>query len=424
MATRQYIGARYVPKFAGSWNINTAYEPLTIVQDVNGNSYTSKVKVPAGIQLNNTAYWYQSSVFNAQVEALRTEVATLNNDLAEVETIATDAQQGAADAALAVTRLRSLVNVPTILIGDSYAAGTGADDGIGWAEYFETITECNLVAHAYQNGGGFAAPGNSNADYPNLTYANVLTSMNSTLSTDVKNSVALIIMQSGYNDCAAGRNPDGQAGVVSGVTAALNRAHSFFPNALVVVVPTWNDLPIETGTQYNILYNIIGNACQYNKCLCTDASIAWFYGRSNLMAGDNTHYNASGYRLLARYIYALVCGWNGVTNTSSLAATNAEGTTGTLFCIRRGNMVIIRGNVTVATLTLGTAFVNIPEQMRPRFSLYLPVMVYGAAGNRCIAMAQFARSGDVDIRDLGYGLTSYTNIPIYINLEYQIDLPR
>ena len=417
MATRQYIGARYVPKFAGEWNINTAYEPLTIVQDSNGNSYTSKVKVPAGIQLSNTAYWYQSAVFNAQIEQLRNEVQTALTDSASALTSA-DA------AALAVTRLRSLKNVPTIIIGDSYASGTGAEDGIGWAEYFTTITECNLVAYAYQNGGGFAAPGNTNATYPNLTYADALTAMNTSLSADVKNSVSLIIMQSGYNDCATGRNPDGQAGVVSGITAALNRAHSFFPNALVVVVPTWNDQPIETGTQYNILYNVIGNACQYNKCLCTDASIAWFYGRSNLMAGDNTHYNASGYRLLARYIYALVCGWNGVTNTSSLGATNANGTTGTLFCLRRGNTVIIRGNVTVASLTLATPFVNIPEQMRPRFSLYLPVMVYGAVGNRCIAIAQIARNGDVDIRDLGYDLTSYTNLPIYFNLEYQIDLPR
>lgn len=417
MATRQYIGARYVPKFAGEWDINSAYEPLTIVQDSNGNSYTSKVKVPAGIQLSNTAYWYQSAVFNAQIEHLRSDVQTALTDSAS-------ALSSANAAALAVTRLRSLKNVPTILIGDSYASGTGAEDGIGWAAYFASITECNLVAYAYQNGGGFTAPGNNNATYPNLTYADALTAMNTSLSANVKNSVSLIIMQSGWNDCATSRNPDGQAGVVTGVTAALNRAHSFFPNALVVVVPTWNDLPIESGTQYNILYNIIGNACQYNRCLCTDASIAWFYGRSSLMAGDGIHYNSSGYRLLARYIYALVCGWNGVTNTSSLAAVNAEGTTGTLFCIRRGNTVIIRGNVTVAALSLGTAFINIPEQMRPRFSLYLPVMVYGAIGNRCIAMAQISRNGDIDIRDLEYGLTSYKNIPIYINLEYQIDLPR
>lgn len=417
MATRQYIGARYVPKFGGSWNINTAYEPLTIVQDANGNSYTSKVKVPAGIQLSNTNYWYQSANFNAQIEQLRDDVQTALSDSA-------DALTSANAAALAVTRLRSLKNVPTILIGDSYSSGTGAEDGIGWAEYFASMTDCNLVAYAYQNGGGFAAHGNANATYPNLNYADALTAMNTSLSADVKKSVSLIIMQSGWNDCASSRNPDGMPAVITGVSAALNRAHSFFPNALVVVVPTWNNLPITSGTQYNILYNIIGNACQYNRCLCTDSSIAWFYGLSNLMAGDGIHYSAAGYRRLARYIYALVCGWNGVTNSLSVAATNAEGTTGLLFCVRRGNTAIIRGTVTVENLELGTAFTNIPEIIRPYSALYLPVMVYGTANNRCVAMARILNTGDIDIRDLGYGLTSYTNIPIYFNLEYQIDMPR
>lgn len=417
MATRQYIGARYVPKFGGSWNINTAYEPLTIVQDANGNSYTSKVKVPAGIQLSNTNYWYQSANFNAQIEQLRDDVQTALSDSA-------DALTSANAAALAVTRLRSLKNVPTILIGDSYSSGTGAEDGIGWAEYFETMTDCNLVAYAYQNGGGFAAHGNANATYPNLNYADALTAMNTSLSADVKNSVSLIIMQSGWNDCAPSRNPDGMSAVITGVSAALNRAHSFFPNALVVVVPTWNNLPITSGTQYNILYNVIGNACQYNRCLCTDASVSWFYGYSALAAGDNVHLNSSGYRLMARYIYALVCGWNGITNTRSLGAENAEGTEGLLFCIRRGNTVTIRGSVTVASLAYATPFVYIPEQMRPYTTLYLPVMIYGTGTNKCIAMARFAGNGEVDIRNLNYSISELTNVPIYINVEYQIDMAR
>ena len=50
MATRQYIGARYVPKFATptEWNNSLSYEGLTIVTHL-GNSFTSKKPVPAGI---------------------------------------------------------------------------------------------------------------------------------------------------------------------------------------------------------------------------------------------------------------------------------------------------------------------------------------------------------------------------------------
>lgn len=42
---KQYIGARYVPKFTGEWDAEYSYEPLCIVQ-VGNNYYTSKIPVP------------------------------------------------------------------------------------------------------------------------------------------------------------------------------------------------------------------------------------------------------------------------------------------------------------------------------------------------------------------------------------------
>lgn len=79
MATRQYIGARYVPVFKGEWSANTAYEPLSIVSDGNGNSYTSKRYVPVGIHLSNDSYWAMTGSFNAQVEHYRNEIETKIN---------------------------------------------------------------------------------------------------------------------------------------------------------------------------------------------------------------------------------------------------------------------------------------------------------------------------------------------------------
>lgn len=75
MAVSQYIGARYVPLFAEplQWNSTKTYEPLTIVYN-EGNSYTSKQYVPAGIQINNEAYWALTGNYNAQIEQYRAEV--------------------------------------------------------------------------------------------------------------------------------------------------------------------------------------------------------------------------------------------------------------------------------------------------------------------------------------------------------------
>ena len=74
-ARLQYIGARYVPKFANQseWDSAIEYEPLTIVQ-YQGNSYTSKQYVPIGIDIKNTDYWANTGNYNAQIEQYRQEV--------------------------------------------------------------------------------------------------------------------------------------------------------------------------------------------------------------------------------------------------------------------------------------------------------------------------------------------------------------
>lgn len=104
---RQYIGARYVPKFyensAGTaeWRSGVIYEPLTIVT-YNGNSYTSKKAVPAetGNPSSNPAYWAPTGLYNAQVEQLRQQVETDSAKISRLETYHAD---------------------KVIMIGDSYA---------------------------------------------------------------------------------------------------------------------------------------------------------------------------------------------------------------------------------------------------------------------------------------------------------------
>lgn len=82
MATRQYIGARYVPTFANpiQWDNQRIYEPLTMVTYLN-NTYTSKKPVPQGVDINNGEYWVLSGNYNAQVEQYRQEVDKYKQDV-------------------------------------------------------------------------------------------------------------------------------------------------------------------------------------------------------------------------------------------------------------------------------------------------------------------------------------------------------
>lgn len=91
MPNRQYVGARYVPKFfAGpdgstEWIQDTTYEALTIVTYL-GNSYTSKKAVPVGVEITNTEYWVLSCNNGSQLDAIKTDISNLQTDVSQLKT--------------------------------------------------------------------------------------------------------------------------------------------------------------------------------------------------------------------------------------------------------------------------------------------------------------------------------------------------
>lgn len=82
MAVREYVGARYVPKFSEpqEWSKSKEYENLEIVLH-EGNSYTSKKKVPSGIEISNTEYWACTGNYNVQVENAVNDVKNVQKDV-------------------------------------------------------------------------------------------------------------------------------------------------------------------------------------------------------------------------------------------------------------------------------------------------------------------------------------------------------
>lgn len=74
-----------MPLFADpiDWDKTKTYEPLTIVYH-QGNSYTSRQSVPAGVDITNTTYWALTGNYNAQIEQYRKETAS------KLSTVTTD----------------------------------------------------------------------------------------------------------------------------------------------------------------------------------------------------------------------------------------------------------------------------------------------------------------------------------------------
>lgn len=96
----QYIGARYVPVFGRvgedsiEWNNSAPYEPLTIVLH-QGNSYTSRQYVPAGVEITNEKYWANTGNYNAQVEQYRQDVLRYDSRITAAQDSADNAKSRA-----------------------------------------------------------------------------------------------------------------------------------------------------------------------------------------------------------------------------------------------------------------------------------------------------------------------------------------
>ena len=89
-ADHKYIGARYVPilgrrgESSTAWDNSAPYEPLTIVT-YQGDSYTSRQYVPAGVAITNTDFWTQTGSFDAQVNQLQDDMASTLNRIGTAE---------------------------------------------------------------------------------------------------------------------------------------------------------------------------------------------------------------------------------------------------------------------------------------------------------------------------------------------------
>lgn len=109
MTVTQYIGNRYVPRFAEplDWDKTKEYEALTIVYYA-GNSYTSRQAVPKNIDISDETYWALTGNYNAQIEAYRKEVkaydARITANTERIEEVDSELAQSISDTADSITK--------------------------------------------------------------------------------------------------------------------------------------------------------------------------------------------------------------------------------------------------------------------------------------------------------------------------------
>lgn len=86
MAIREYIGARYVPRFTGLYDATTAYEPLDVVDNGMGTCYIARIPTPPNTPLTDTTYWFLYGASSGAIINLQNQVNGIVSDIAQMNT--------------------------------------------------------------------------------------------------------------------------------------------------------------------------------------------------------------------------------------------------------------------------------------------------------------------------------------------------
>lgn len=287
LINRQYVGARYVPKIMGEWNKALKYEALSVVTHL-GNSFTSKVPVPANIDITNTAYWVNTGNYNSQVEAYRQETAQVKNDLNnEIINRKNDSKDN------------------ILWIGDSYSVNynhklpNGVRDMLNAKNWYE-----------YSKGGaGFAGA------WAGATFNDLIEQAKNELSSSQKEMIKYVYIVGGANDSSF----DWTA-LKPKVISTVQNAKNSFPNAQVCFI--FASCAYDT---YQDLHTKSKNISNDNYIPCIFA-LPYYYLTGSFYNTDNLHYTEEATNYIISVISGLICGSSYIpTVTAKMASSCFEG---------------------------------------------------------------------------------------------------
>ena len=296
MAIRQYVGARYVPKFyegsnGNEWDSGVSYEALTVVTYLNC-SYTSKKPVPARTITPNldTEYWIMTSSLNADILELKSDVADIK----------------AFDSSLLDGSYRKYV-----FISDSYGE---VRDGTNWI--LEAVSMLGLTSSDYYEGvqGGFGFyPGYAGGE--NAKFISLLQGLNGTI-TD-KDEITDIVVGGGFND-----RTQTIANLKTAISDFCTYAKANYPNAKIWVAGfgwSFNSEFVQelnagkylnaykSCGEYGAIYITGSDYIMHNKSLFLSESQDPY---TLVLGNQYVHPNASGSKSIAGKVVSALLGGN------------------------------------------------------------------------------------------------------------------
>ena len=189
MAIRQYIGARYTPKFMGTYDPTQAYEALSVVDNGSGTSYICDQPLNPGVPLTDSK-WHLYGASSGAIINLQNQIDDMKDG-----TVPGSLQEQINNNTSDITALTTLTNdlngrvnnkkTYAIFLGNSYLHGVGGTD----LSIYESIKKFyDGSEQIYQSGAGFATY--TGHDY---TFKTMLETRVAAMTSDEKAAVTDII---------------------------------------------------------------------------------------------------------------------------------------------------------------------------------------------------------------------------------------
>lgn len=279
MAIRQYIGARYVPRFLGTYDNTQIYDALDVVDNGSGTSYIARKTVPAGTPLIDTDYWFVYGASSGAIYDLQTRMGNAENAI-----IGNTNDITALDG-----RVDDLESDKYIFIGDSYQWGYHNGEQVrSFLDWLALDNPDMEYYHAEQGGAGFTVTGK--------TFLGLLQGLESGISD--KRAVKSIVVCAGYND---------QDATASAITNAIGDfvtyAKGKYPLATVYV--GFIGCSKASGNSKYGLWTAIGayRNCSSVGAVYIDNSENIVHDYKNMFDNtDNSHPTESGYHKIANFL--------------------------------------------------------------------------------------------------------------------------
>lgn len=292
LINRQYVGARYVPKIMGEWNKALQYEALSVVTYM-GNSFTSKVPVPANVEITNEDYWVNTANYNAQVEEYENNVRKYKNEtdkaITNLNTELTNTNTSLNDYKNTTNNTLDLLNShDAIIISDSYGVTSVVGDNT-WVKALKNaiVDKYNSTVYTSTHGSRGFVPNN-------LVSESFLDSLKEfdKLSVMQKNKIKYIIVCGGANDGKLATDK-----IIDSMEIFMNYVKANYPNATCYV-----GMIAYTSFAHDIYFNALPAYKSISKLGGVYLNGSENILRYNMLLTDKVHPNTTGCEELSKYL--------------------------------------------------------------------------------------------------------------------------